>query len=62
LIGVITFYFSTYIIFGAEEYFEPTNPELTVVSLLGLMMQEEKGTTEDETAGWHHGLDGRKFG
>ncbi|USA54033.1 adenylate/guanylate cyclase domain-containing protein [Acinetobacter sp. C32I] len=38
LIGVITFYFSTYIIFGAEEYFEATNPELTVVSLLGLMM------------------------
>ena len=23
--------------------------------------QEEKGTTEDEMAGWHHGLDGRKF-
>ena len=22
--------------------------------------QEEKGTTEDETAGWHHWLDGRK--
>ena len=22
--------------------------------------QEEKGTTEDEMAGWHHGLDGRK--
>ena len=22
--------------------------------------QEEKGTTEDETAGWHHGLDGRE--
>ena len=21
-------------------------------------MQEEKGTTEDEMAGWHHGLDG----
>ncbi|KAI4578869.1 hypothetical protein MJT46_000237 [Ovis ammon polii x Ovis aries] len=21
--------------------------------------QEEKGTTEDEIAGWHHGLDGR---
>ena len=21
--------------------------------------QEEKGTTQDETAGWHHGLDGR---
>lgn len=38
LIGVLTFYFSTFFIFGAEEYFEPTNPELTVVSLLGLMM------------------------
>ena len=23
--------------------------------------QEEKGTTEDETAGWHHQLDGREF-
>ena len=22
--------------------------------------QEEKGTTEDETAGWHRGLDGRE--
>ena len=38
LIGVLTFYFCTFFIFGAEEYFEPTNPELTVVSLLGLMM------------------------
>ena len=24
--------------------------------------QEEKGTTQDEMAGWHHGLDGREFG
>ena len=24
--------------------------------------QEEKGTTQDEIAGWHHGLDGREFG
>ena len=24
--------------------------------------QEEKGTTEDEMAGWHHGLDGHGFG
>ena len=24
--------------------------------------QEEKGTTEDEMAGWHHLLDGREFG
>ena len=23
--------------------------------------QEEKGTTEDEMAGWHHGLNGREF-
>ena len=23
--------------------------------------QEEKGTTEDEVAGWHHGLDGHEF-
>ena len=22
--------------------------------------QEEKGTIEDEMAGWHHGLDGRE--
>ena len=24
--------------------------------------QEEKGMTEDEIAGWHHRLDGHKFG
>ena len=24
--------------------------------------QGEKGTTEDEMAGWHHGLDGRESG
>ena len=24
--------------------------------------QEEKGTTQDEMAGWHHGLDGCEFG
>ena len=24
--------------------------------------QEEKGTTEDETVGWHHRLDGHRFG
>ena len=23
--------------------------------------QEEKGTTEDEMAGWHHRLEGREF-
>ena len=25
-------------------------------------VQEEKGTTEDEMAGWHHPLDGHGFG
>ena len=25
------------------------------------LTQEEKGTTEDEMAGWHHRLDGREF-
>ena len=26
----------------------------------GIWGQEEKGMTEDEMAGWHHGLDGHK--
>ena len=26
----------------------------------GILGQEEKGTTEDEMAAWHHGLDGRE--
>ena len=30
--------------------------------MLGKTGQEEKGTTEDETAGWHHRLDGHGFG
>ena len=25
-----------------------------------MLGQEEKGTAEDEMAGWHHGLDGRE--
>ena len=28
--------------------------------MLGGTGQEEKGTTEDEMAGWHHGLNGRE--
>ena len=28
----------------------------------GIGGQEEKGTTEDEMAGWHHRLDGHEFG
>ena len=27
----------------------------------GIGGQEEKGTTEDEIAGWHHRLDGHEF-
>ena len=27
----------------------------------GIEGQEEKGTTEDEIAGWHHRLDGHEF-
>ena len=27
----------------------------------GIGGQEEKGTTEDEMAGWHHRLDGHEF-
>ena len=27
----------------------------------GIGGQEEKGTTEDEMAGWHHGLEGCEF-
>ena len=25
-------------------------------------MEEEKGTTEDETVGWHHRINGHEFG
>ena len=27
----------------------------------GIWRQEGKGTAEDETAGWHHRLDGHEF-
>ena len=33
-----------------------------VDSLEKILMQEEKGTTEDEMAGWHHQLDAHEFG
>ena len=33
---------------------------LEKILMLGDWGQEEKGTTEDEMAGWHHGLDGRE--
>ena len=31
-----------------------------VDSLEKTLMQKEKGTTKDEMAGWHHGLDGHE--
>ena len=34
-----------------------------LISKMGIIIapgQEEKGTTEDEMAGWHHRLDGRE--
>ena len=33
-----------------------------VDSLEKILGQEEKGTTEDEMAGWHHRLEGHEFG
>ena len=33
---------------------------LLTLTLGGIWGQEEKGTTEDEMAGWHHWLDGRE--
>ena len=32
-----------------------------ILMLGGIWGQEEKGTTEDEMAGWHHRLDGHEF-
>ena len=29
--------------------------------LVGILGQEEKGTTEDEMVGWHHRLNGHDF-
>ena len=36
--------------------------DLMDVSLSEFRELEEKGTTEDEMAGWHHRLDGHEFG
>ena len=32
-----------------------------ILKLGGIGGQEEKGTKEDEMAGWHHQLDGHEF-
>ena len=34
---------------------------LMLGGIRGMTEEEEKGMTEDELAGWHHGLDGREF-
>ena len=47
------------------QYFATSCEELTHWKRLGCwegLGQEEKGSTEDEMAGWHHRLDGREFG
>ena len=31
------------------------------VSIFTPLAKEEKGTTDDETVGWHHRLDGHEF-
>ena len=36
------------------------NPLEKTLMLGGIWGQEEKGTTEDEMAGWHYQLDGRE--
>ena len=33
---------------------------LMLGGIRGMTEEEEKGMTEDELAGWHHGLDGRE--
>ena len=40
----------------------PCRPSKDILAFEGLLGgQEEKGTTEDEMAGWHHRLDGCEF-
>ena len=38
VMSIIFFYLSTFLVFGVETYFQATNIELTLVSLLGLMI------------------------
>ena len=40
----------------------PGKEETTLLKQPQLVIVEEKGTTEDEMAGWHHRLDGHEFG
>ena len=34
---------------------------MTFTTIYHIQGQEEKGTPEDEMAGWHHQLDGHEF-
>ena len=44
-----------------REYFMQRVDSLEKTLMLGeIVGQEDKGTTEDEMAGWHHGLEGRE--
>ena len=42
------------------QYFGHLMPRVDSLEKTDAGGQEEKGTTEDEMAGWHHGLDGRE--
>ena len=59
---------STYFIFLLEDKRKPyfghlmrRAGSLEKTMLLGKTGQEKKGTTEDETVGWHHRLSGHEF-
>ena len=43
------------------QYFGHLIGRVDSLMLGGIGGQEEKGTTEDEMAGWHHQLDGHEF-
>ena len=51
-------------IFKSRDITLPTKVCLVkaMVFLMRDWRQEEKGTTEDEMAGWHHQLNGQEFG
>ena len=66
--GFIYIYIYIYISIYIYIYIYISQISRSVVGLIGKDSdagrdwgQEEKGTTEDEMAGWHHRLDGREF-
>ena len=52
------------LLFIAEQYFDHLMRRVDslekTLMLRGIGGKEEKGTTEDEMAGWHHQLDGHE--